>query len=79
MLAYVEIVTLYLKKIIKILYEGDQRCGGSLLAHQTSEAEVPGSNPASPTMIFVNNVEKSLGREENLPVGQKKYTKKGLK
>ena len=27
------------------------RCGGSLPAHQTSGAEVPDSNPASPTMI----------------------------
>ena len=41
------------------------RCGGSLIAHQTSVAEVPGSKPASPTMILmrgriiVNNVEKS--------------------
>ena len=38
------------------------RCGGSLLAHQTSEAEVSGSNSASPTIILmrgriiVNNV-----------------------
>ena len=29
------------------------RCGGSLLAHQTSEAEVLGSNPESPTMILM--------------------------
>ena len=29
------------------------RCGGSLAAHQTSGAEVPGSNPASPTMILM--------------------------
>ena len=28
------------------------RCGGSLVAHQTSRAEVPGSNPASSTMIL---------------------------
>ena len=27
-------------------------CGGSLVAHQTSEAVVPGSNPASSTMIL---------------------------
>ena len=26
-----------------------RRCGGSLIVHQTSEAEVPGSNSASPT------------------------------
>ena len=50
--------------------------------HQTSEAEVPGSNPASPTMILmrcriiVNNVQKSQGRERNLPLGQKKDIKK---
>ena len=29
------------------------RCGGSLVAHQTSEAEVPGSYPASLTMILM--------------------------
>ena len=29
-----------------------RRCGGSLAAGQTSGAEVPGSNPASPTMIL---------------------------
>ena len=29
------------------------RCAGSLVAHQTSGAEVPGSNPASPTMILM--------------------------
>ena len=28
-----------------------ERCGGSLVAHQISRAEVPGSNPASPTII----------------------------
>ena len=28
------------------------RCGGSLVAHQTSGAEVLGSNPASPIMIL---------------------------
>ena len=54
-----------------------------MLAHQTSEAEVPGSKPASPTMILmrcriiVNNVEKkSQGREGNLTLGQKKDLKK---
>ena len=58
------------------------RCGGSLLVHQTSEAEVPGSHPASLTIILMrcriiaNNVEKSQGREGNLPLGQKKRTKK---
>ena len=55
-----------------------------MLVHQTSEAEVPGSNPASPTMILmrcriiVNNVQKSQGREGNLPLGQKKIIKKIL-
>ena len=29
------------------------RCGGSSVAHQTSGAEFPGSNPASPTMILM--------------------------
>ena len=50
-----------------------------MLACQTSEAEVPGSNPASPTMtqmrcrIIVNNVDrKSQAREGNLPLRQKK-------
>ena len=28
------------------------RCGGSLLVHQTSEADVLGLNPASPSMIL---------------------------
>ena len=37
---------------------GSSRCGGSLAAHQTSGAEVPGSNPASSTMILSHaNVE----------------------
>ena len=31
-----------------------RRCGGSLEAHQTSGAEVPGSYPASPTMILMH-------------------------
>ena len=31
----------------------NRRCGGSMLAHQTSAEEVPGSNPASPTMILM--------------------------
>ena len=57
------------------------RCGGSLLVHQTSEAEVPGSHPASLTIILMrcriiaNNVEKSQGREGNLPQEQKKNKK----
>ena len=29
------------------------KCGGSLVAHQASRAEVPGSNPASTTMILM--------------------------
>ena len=29
-----------------------RRCGGSLVARQTSGPEVPGSNPASPTKIL---------------------------
>ena len=29
------------------------RCGGSLVVPQTSGAEVPGSNPVSPTMILM--------------------------
>ena len=57
------------------------RCGGSLVAHQTSGAEVPGSNPTSTTMmrcrIIVKKSRKSQGREGNLPLRQKKiYTKK---
>ena len=30
-----------------------KRCGGSLVAHQTSWAEVPASNPSPPTMIVM--------------------------
>ena len=37
----------YLKKYSKIV-----RCDGSLMAHQTSGAEVPGSNPASLTIMW---------------------------
>ena len=50
-----------------------RRCGGSLVAHQTSEAEVLGSNPASPTMILmrcriiVNNVENLRVERETYP------------
>ena len=46
--------------------------------HQTSGAEVPGSNPASPTMslmryrIIVNNVENLRLERENLPLREKK-------
>ena len=46
------------------------RCGGSLVVRQTSEAEVPGSNPASPIMIgaagSMCHTVKSQGRGENL-------------
>ena len=43
---------------LKILYMWwligtGSRCGGSLVAHQTSGAEVPGSNPASTTIILM--------------------------
>ena len=62
------------------------RCGGSLLVHQTSEAEVPGSHPdhcerCPLTMILMrcriiaNNVENSQGSEGNLPLRQKKILK----
>ena len=34
-------------------YVGSWRYGGSLVVQQTSVAEVPGSNPASPTMILM--------------------------
>ena len=42
----------------KVPYQGKyyitfRRCGGSLAAHQTSGAEVPGLNPATLTMILV--------------------------
>ena len=53
-----------------------------MLAHQTSEAEVPGSNPASPTMILmrcriiVNNVENLMVERETYPGGGKKIIKK---
>ena len=29
------------------------KCGGSLVAHKTSEAEVPGSNSGSPTLTTI--------------------------
>ena len=56
--------------------------GGSLVVHQTSGAEVPGSNPASTTMILmrcriiVKKSRKSQGREGNLPQRQKEIYKK---
>ena len=42
-----------------------------MAVHQTSGAEVPGSNPASPTGSLCNNVKKTQGREGNLPLRQK--------
>ena len=33
--------------------EGRSRCGGSLVARQTSGAEIPGSNPASTAIILM--------------------------
>ena len=56
---------------------GHLACGGWLVAHQTSGAEVPGSNPASPTMILMRcriiviKYRKSQGRKGNLPLRQK--------
>ena len=53
--------------------EHEMRCGGSLLVHQTSEAEVPGSNLASLTKILmrcrilVNNVESLRVERETYP------------
>ena len=58
------------------------RCGVSLVARQTSEAVVLGSNPASPTMILgrcriiVSYCKNSLYREGNLHLRPKKNTKK---
>ena len=54
------------------------RCGGSLVALQTTEAAVPGSNPASLTVektlrtgrVTVYSV-KSQGGEGDLPLRQK--------
>ena len=48
--------------------------------HQTSGAEVAGSNPASTTM-FLNKVEKYQGRDGNLPTpeAKKKMKKKKKK
>ena len=59
-------------------------CGGSLVALQTSEAVVPGSNPASLTVEnsedrqshCVQYTVKSRGREEDLPLGPIKDIKK---
>ena len=42
-----------LKIFEKLLLNKNWSCGGSLLAHQSSGAEVLGSNPASPTMIMM--------------------------
>ena len=50
----------------KMICGGSWRCGGSLVALQTTEAEIPGSNPATIT------VENSEGREGNLPEAKKK-------
>ena len=50
-----------------------RRCCGFLLVHQTSGALVPGSNLASITKILQhisNNVNKTQGREGNLPLRQ---------
>ena len=52
-----KLVRSYLKKdVSKLLYFFAMkiiwRCGGSVVVHQTSK-EVPGSNPASPTMILM--------------------------
>ena len=52
-----------------------------LVVHQTSGTEVPGSNPASATMILGRcritvYYCKSQGRGGNLHLGPKKYTKK---
>ena len=53
-----------------------RRCGGSLVVRQSSQAEVPGSNPASPTMIgaagSMCHTVKSQGRGENLHLRPKK-------
>ena len=62
------------------------RCGGSLVAHQTSGAEVPGSNPASTTWTWCgagslwNKVENLKRVErETYPWGKKRSKKKELK
>ena len=74
--------SLYNNKLVTVDVVAHCRCGGSLEAHQTSGAEVPGSNPASTTMILmrcriiVKYSRKSRGREGNLPLRQKKYLKK---
>ena len=53
------------------------RCAGSLVAHQTSGAEVPGSNPASSPMILrgsarsLCNTVKSLGSGVDLRPNKK--------
>ena len=40
--------------ILRVVKKNYCRCGGSLLARQTSAAEVPGSNPASTAMILMH-------------------------
>ena len=49
------------------------RCGGSLLAHQASGAEVTGSNPASPIMILMR-CRFIVYPVENLRVERETYT-----
>ena len=61
-----------------------RRCGGSLVALQTTEAVVPGSNPASLTVknsedrqgVYSVFTVKSLGRKGNLPLRKKNKAKK---
>ena len=49
------------------------KCGGSIVAHQTSGAEVPGSNTASSTMILmrcriiVHNIENLRVERDTYP------------
>ena len=44
---------MHAENICKYILIGDWRCGGSLVAHQTSGAEVLDSNPTSPTTILM--------------------------
>ena len=64
---------------------GSIKFGGSLEAHQNSGVEVPGSNPASPTMILMRcrittkKCRKSQSKEGNLPLRKKRKKKKFTK
>ena len=48
-------------------------CDGSLVAHQTTGAEVPASNPASPKMVLMRCRIIASNNVENLKVQKETY------